>query len=93
MSSGLEIAGSCLTFVGGVWLSIDAFLARKHIRSESGASKLLEILKSTGAAELLKDKQGKPLNSEEALRLWFARRTIAWNWIALVIIAVGFLLD
>jgi hypothetical protein len=93
MSNGFEIAGSCVTLFGTVWLSIDAFLIRRHIRSEAGASKLLEILKNSGAGKVLTDTKGKPLDSEEALHLWFATRTIAWNWIALSVIAGGFVLD
>lgn len=94
MTNCFEIAGSAITFGGAVWLSIDAFLIRKRIRSEAGSQELLNILKNADASKILTDqKTGKPLNSEKSLQQWFATRTIAWNWIALGIIAIGFLLD
>jgi hypothetical protein len=93
MHSGFEIAGSCLTLAGSVWLSIDAFLIRRNIRSEEGAARLGEILTSVGLGTVLKNDDGRPLDSRKALRLWFASRTIAWNWMALGLVAAGFLLD
>lgn len=93
MANGFEIAGSCLTATGAIWLLIDALSIRSRIKSEAGATRLREILEKTGAGDVLKDKRGIPLNSEKALRLWFAERSITWNWIALAFISAGFVLD
>lgn len=94
MTNCFEIAGSAITFGGAVWLSIDAFCVLKRIRSEAGSKELLSILKDADASGVVTDKKtGRPLSSEKALQQWFATRTIAWNWIALAIIALGFLLD
>lgn len=93
MTNWLETTGSFLTFAGGVWLSIDAFMIRKHIRSQSGAARLLKILKHADGDEVLTDEHNRPLKSETALQLWFAARTIAWNWVALGFMTTGFLLD
>jgi hypothetical protein len=85
-----------MTFGGAIWLSVDAFLIRRHIRSEAGSKELLNILKKAdagGGGAVTDKKTGKPLDSNKALQLWFARRTVAWNWIALTIITIGFLLD
>jgi hypothetical protein len=93
MSNGFEIAGACFTTAGGLWLLVDALRIRHTVRAEEGASRLREILDRVGAGDILKDGKGNPLNSEKALRLWFAARTIAWNWIALALITAGFVLD
>lgn len=93
MSNGFEIAGSIASFLGTAWLTADAISVRRNIRSESGANRLHEILDAHKKGSLLKDERGKDLNSEEALRLWFADRTLAWNWIGLAVIAFGFALD
>jgi hypothetical protein len=93
MSNCFEIAGSCLTTAGGIWLVVDAILVRRSIRSEEGAAKLFEILKAANAAEVLKSQEGIPLNSKKELRLWFASHTIAWNWVALTLISLGFISD
>jgi hypothetical protein len=93
MHNGLEIAGSIISFAGAGWLSIDSLRVRQHVRSEAGAMKLLTRLKRAGMEKLLTDAEGKPLNSEQALRLWFAAGTLAWNWIGLVLITAGFGLE
>ena len=90
---GFEIAGSSVTFIGTVWLAIDALRARKHVRSQEGAKALSEIMRNAGVVGSLKDKKGNSLDSDQALNLWFAKRTVTWNWIALIIIAIGFMLD
>ena len=93
MHNGLEIAGSIISFAGAGWLSIDSLRLRQHIRTEAGAMKLLPRLKRAGMEKILTDAEGKPLNSEEALRLWFAASTVTWNWAGFVLITVGFGLD
>jgi len=93
VSNGYEIAGSVLNASDALWLLIDAMRIRRTIRAESGAARLQEILKQVGAGDVLRDRKGRPLNSEKALRLWFAARTIAWNWVALGLILMGFILD
>jgi hypothetical protein len=93
MHNGLEIAGSIISFAGAGWLAIDTLRLRNHIRSEAGALKLLARLKRAGMEKLLTDAEGKPLNSEQALRLWFAASTLAWNWVGLVLITIGFGLE
>ena len=93
MRNCFEISGSVTTFIGAAWLLIDALRIRGHIRSESGASELLRILNKAGASNAITDEKGNPLNSDKDLQLWFAARTITWNWIALGLMAGGFLLD
>ncbi|HEY6347937.1 MAG TPA: hypothetical protein VI636_00880 [Candidatus Angelobacter sp.] len=93
MSNRWEIAGSCMTVLGAGWLSVEAFLIRNRIREEAGAAELLEIVKKANAEEVLTTKDGRTLKSQEALRLWLAGRTIAWNWVGLGLIAIGFVLD
>lgn len=89
MSNGFEIAGSCVSVLGAVWLSIDAFLIRSRIREEEGADQLLEIIKKANAEDVITTKEGKTLKSKEALRSWLAGRTIAWNWASLTLITIG----
>jgi len=93
MSNGFEIAGSCVTFAGAAWLSIDALLIRRHIRVEAGANEFFEILNKAGARGLVKDKSGKPLDSREDLTLWLAGRTVGWTWVGFGLMAFGFVLD
>jgi hypothetical protein len=93
MSNSFEILGSCFNAAGAFWLLIDAFRIRQTIHAEHGAAKLRDILNKVGAGDVLTDKEGKPLDSEKALRLWFASRTIAWNWVALALVSLGFALD
>jgi len=93
MSNKLEIAGSCFNAAGALWLLVDALRIRYTITAEEGASRLREILESSGKGDVLTDTKGKQLNSEKALRLWFASRTIAWNWTALALVLLGFILD
>lgn len=93
MHNGLEIAGSIISFVGAGWLAIDSLRLRQHIRTEAGAMKLLARLKRAGLEKILTDAEGTPLSSEQALRLWFAAGTLAWNWIGLALVTLGFGLD
>jgi len=93
MHNGLEIAGSIISFAGAGWLAIDSLRLRQHIRTEAGAMRLLARLKRAGLEKVLTDTEGKPLSSEQALRLWFAASTLAWNWVGLVLITLGFGLD
>src|SRR5438270_1599234 len=93
LGKSFEIAGSCVTLGGTIWLSVDALRARKRVRSQGGAKTLSEIMKNAGTQGSLKDEHGNSLDSDQALSLWFAKRTVTWNWIALVVMAVGFVLD
>jgi hypothetical protein len=93
MSNKLEILGSCFNAAGALWLLVDALRIRGTIRAEQGASRLQEILAHIGKGDVLTDSKGRPLNSDKALRLWFASRVIMWNWVALALVLVGFALD
>jgi hypothetical protein len=93
MSNGFEIAGSCLNAAGAIWLLVDAVRIRRNIRAEDAATQLREILNGTGAGKILTDKKGNQLDSDKALRLWFSAHTIAWNWVALGIVSLGFVFD
>jgi hypothetical protein len=88
---GLELAGSILSFLGGLFLSIEAFLVRRRIRMEAGAARLHEILKKTRA--VLEDGSGKPLESEKDLRVWLAERSLLYSWIGFGLMTFGFVLD
>jgi hypothetical protein len=88
-----EIAGSSLTVIGGVLLLIDGIRIRQNIRSEEGALKLLEIMREAHATGVVKDNKGEPLNSAEAIRLWFAAHAIALNSWALLLVVLGFISD
>jgi hypothetical protein len=90
----LGIVGSGLTFSGGVVLSLEAFFLKRRIKAEAGANRLLRIMKSHGSENVITDeKTGKPLNTEKALRMWFAERSLKYSWIGFSLLAFGFLFD
>ena len=62
MSNGFEIAGSAVTLAGAIWLSIDAILARRNIKTEAGANRLQEILTKHGLGRVLLGKPGDRRN-------------------------------
>jgi len=93
MANGFEIAGSVLNAAGAIWLLMDGLRIRYNIRAEAGAKELQGILESVGAGKVLTDKKGNSLDSDEALKLWFASYTLAWNRIGLGLILAGFILD
>ena len=93
MANGFEIAGSCFNALGAIWLLADGLRVRHNIRAEAGAKELQGILEAVDAGKVLTDKKGNSLDSDEALKLWFASYTLAWNQIGLGLILIGFVLD
>jgi hypothetical protein len=85
------MAGAFLSFAGGVLLALDAIRMRSHIYQQRGSQDLLKFLKEQGAANVIKDDAGEPLNSETALQLWFANRSLKFAWIGFVFMTLGFL--
>lgn len=88
----LELFSAILSFLGGGFLSIDALRSRRRVRAESGATELLKILNQEAAANLT-DEDGKPLNSEAALRLWLTKQTSRWAWLGFALMTAGFVLQ
>lgn len=90
----LGMFASLLTLLGGLALSVEALLVRRKIQTEAGAQRLFQIMEAHKAGEALVDpKGGKPLNTEKALRLWFAEHSLRWSWLGFVLLTSGFLLD
>jgi hypothetical protein len=93
MHSILELLSAVLSFAGGALLSIDALRLKRRIRAESGAQDFLNALRTVGAADALKDEQGRALNTVTALQLWFANRSLKWTWLGFLLMTAGFLLQ
>jgi len=87
----LELGASLLSFFGGLFLSVEAFLVRRRIRMDAGAVRLHEILKKTRA--VLEDGRGKPLESERDFRIWLAERSLLYSWVGFSLMTFGFVLD
>jgi len=93
MAPCLEISSSLVAFVGGALLTRESLRVRGRIRAESGLERLRQILEAERAGGVLTDKDGKSLDSKEALQLWFAERTVRYSWVGFILVSLGFILD
>lgn len=91
-TTSLEIWSSILNFLGGAILSWDAFRVRRRVREESGARRFQEIMRQVGGGEVLKTKEGDPVNTEKALKLWLSERSLKYAVIGFALMTAGFLL-
>jgi hypothetical protein len=89
----LEILVPILNFSGAAILCVDALRIKRSIKEKAGAERLVQYLRSVGQSGLIRDEQGRLLDSHRALDEWLARRTLRLGWIGFVLIALGFLLD
>ena len=89
----VDLIVSVLNFAGAACLCVDALRVRKGIRERHGAERFRQILEKQGVASILTDEKGKPLNSDQALSLWFAERILRLSWIGFSLLAGGFFID
>jgi hypothetical protein len=87
---GLVAAG--LNFAGGVILTFDALTIRARTRASGGAKRLRDILQKRGRADVLTG-GGKTLDSDTAIELWLAVRSLEWTRVGFALMTAGFLVE
>ena len=88
-----DLVVSILNFTGAACLCADALRVKQRLQERRGADRFRQILEKQGAASILKDKKGNPLDSDQALSLWFAERSLKRSWIGFSLLAGGFFID
>jgi hypothetical protein len=89
----LEIIVPIFNFSGAAILCIDALRIKQNIKEKVGAKELLDYLQAFNKPGAVRDEQGKPLDSQEAIDKWLAHRSLQFGWIGFILLALGFLLD